>query len=177
MGCFQPPVACINIDPTTLSYIDAGGNGRITHQEVSSAVSWLFAVLRNERGISGKHSYTRVADLDDSHPDGKRMARACSKIISRSEAENDMLDLYSVRRVIGEIQKSPAGGAGVVLGSATPNGKTAHLISTIVKVTGGTKHPNGPAGVNAACLAVFDRAVSGYRTWKESAPKAISLVG
>jgi hypothetical protein len=170
------PVECINIDRTTIEYVDSDGNGRITHHEVSTAVDWLFAVLRDPGGIAGAHSYVRIADIDDAHPDGKRMATACRKITSRPDGDDESLTLKTVREIIGKIEGQPASGAGVVLSSAASAGAVRQLIDTIVSVTGGVKHPDGSMGVDSSCVAAFHRASSDHQAWRESAPESFSRI-
>ena len=170
------PVDSINVDATALKYLDSNGNGRIIHHELSSAVSWLFAVVRDGRGISGARSDVRISDIDDTHPDGKRIAMACRKIMSQPDNADESLDLKAVREIIAKIEGQPANGAEVVLSSAAPNERVAHLIDAIVAVTGGVGHPAGSKGVDSACVAAFHRAWTDYLAWVNSAPKGSSLI-
>lgn len=170
------PAACMNFDSEVLAVVDGNGDGRITHHELITAISWTLDVLKDHSGISEARATIRADQIDETHPDGKAMRRSCGKIIARYSVPDDEISLEILHGIIKEIESRPASGSGVVLPEASSSTTVRELIEAVIRVTGGANHPDGAVGVNADSVENYKKTMSAYHSWKNSAPMTISVI-
>ena len=83
------PVHGLEFDPRTLTMLDTDDDGRVRVPEVLEAVRWTASALKNMDGLIAGHSYLSLADIDDSHPEGRALlasARHILKCLDKSDA-------------------------------------------------------------------------------------------
>jgi hypothetical protein len=162
------PVSTINCDQVFLRLVDSDENGRITCHEITEAVAWLFSILQDDAGITGRSRTLALSAIDENSPEGQRICGAAKKILGRlNQQDAEQVTLDQVRRIKTQVESMPVSEAGVVLPEAAYDLDIRQFVTDIVQTIGGTPHPSGAEGVDAAHLERFLSAAAAYVKWQE----------
>ena len=162
------PLATIHGDATFLIFVDADNTGRITCRDLQQAIRWTFDVLRDAEGVTERRDSVRLDQLNEEHPDGRRIADACRKILRRLDApESQPVTIAHVRQIKAREEARPVSEAGVVLPEAATDEEVRGFLSAVRDATGGADHPSGARGVSAANLTAFQAQSAAWIAWHE----------
>ncbi len=163
------PVESLQSDPDFLKLVDANGDGRITCHEVQGAIGWLLTTLADCSGVESGSNVLEMKAINDQVPEGARISRAAAKILARlGQADRTAVSLDQIRGIKHKTEAVPVSESGVVLPEAAKDNHLREFIQTIIAATGGTAHPSGSQGANAANLEQFLAATVGILAWRQA---------
>lgn len=164
------PVHGLEFDPRTLTMLDTDDDGRVRAPEVLEAVRWTASTLKNMDGLIAGHSYLSLADIDDSHPEGRALlasARHILKYLDKPDATRITIeDLDSTQELL---QNSLLNGDGVVIPASADNPELKILIEEVMSAMGTVMDRSGQEGISSEQAAAFFDEAAQYVAWRHEA--------
>ena len=165
-AAINAPLASINCDRTFLELVDADNNSRIICWEMKTAIRWLFDLLRDTSGVTGRSETLRLAAVNTDLDEGRRIHSAARKVLARlGTGDAEEISLDQVRRIKGQAESTAVSEAGVVLPEADDDDQVRRFIADAIAATGGTEHPGGDKGINRDQLDAFLAAAAEWLQW------------
>lgn len=161
------PAKDIEIDPHTLSLLDADGDGRIRVPDVIAAAKWLCRVLVDPGELLQENDALPLASIDESDPEGKTL-RASARQILRNLGRPDAAEIApaETRDTAAIFAQTLFNGDGIVPPeSAEDDESTAQAIRDIVLCLGAEKDASGKDGVSQAKVTAFFEQARAFADW------------
>lgn len=162
------PIDTLTCDRVFLEYVDHDGNGRVRTDEVREAYRWLARRLADRSTLADKSSVLRLAAIDTSHDDGKKLHAAAERILAnlgKAEAQEISLDELRDRRAI--MAGATTNGDGVIPPEAVEDADLAAFTRDVLEVLGCAADAGGSAGVSAELLGALREQGRAYLDWLE----------
>ena len=172
------PASGLQFDARTLALIDADKDGRVRIPEIVDAVEWSCARLKNPGLIKDAPEGLRVADIDDSTDDGKRVSLTARAILkSLGKGEDDFLTRENVVQAASHASEQMFNGDGILPPQDGFDSEVRRFISDALAVTGGVEDAGGEIGVNREIVDAFMTTLRGWLDWHQSVREASTPLG
>ncbi len=161
------PVDGLHFDAATLVFIDTDGNRRIRYEELRTAVSWYFKVLKSMPAADDPGDVLALNDLNCDTAAGREIHAAAVRVLAntgRADAtEIRLSDVMDRKRVLSA---AGSNGDGVITPeSVVDDGQLMAVIDLVMKTVGSVPDLSGQRGVNAEIVNTFYRALKDYLAW------------
>lgn len=167
------PTKGVCVDPAFLGYLDADETGRVTHGEIVEIIDWTLGVLRDHRQVESRSDHLQISSIDPDHPEGKALIETIRRMIESTTPGSDTADasisIGEIATQKAELLKRPVSDSGIILPAAAQTGPVKdelgvrRCIELAIETTGGTRHPTGEVGLDAASLDRFVSLCERYR--------------
>ena len=159
------PTAGLDIDETSLKYIDADNDGRIRVNDVISTSQWLTAVLKDADLLVKGADCIDVESFNQENPDGKKLYNSAKQILVNLGKEGTQISLSDTKDIAAIFAKTRFNGDSVITESTPENAEEKAVVSAIVKTLGGVVDRSGDQGVNAELIEKFYQLLADYVSW------------
>ncbi len=164
------PLNMLGADATLLSLIDIDSDGRITCDDMRTAISWLLQLLQNHQPVTDKKLTLTIADINTSHPDGRTILEAVRRILIRAgRPDEQTVSLDEVRQIKQQVTQTPVSEGGIALPEAADDEKVRQFLKAVLDTVGGTAHPGGKQGVTRQHITGFLQEARSYLDWAAKA--------
>lgn len=164
------PIDQLFCDPGALAFLDADHNGRVRVDEVLAARAWLWERLSGREGVTQRSDTLRLADLDVSHTDAKKVRALAERLLAKlGTAGRDAITLEQVRQFRSGYAKTFPNGDGVVAPSQIVDPAVAALAIEVVAATGGALDAGGEAGARAEDVDAWVGRCGALLAWRAQA--------
>jgi len=159
-------VGCFRCDPGVLRCLDPEVTGRIHTQDMKDAQQRLFRFLANREGVSEGSDALRLAHLDVSHAEGRKLREAAEWILSRLDAQaNDEVSLEQIRAFRKGSAAAFPNGDGIVPLEDIPDQQTRAFCEDVVRYAGAVTDAAGKVGYTQEQLDAFLERARTMRAW------------
>ena len=166
------PVKGLEIDSTSLSYIDTNGDGKIRVSDILDTAKWITDALSDHNLIlEGKDSID-IKEFNTSTEVGLKLYNSAKQILENLGKEGSVITLAEAADNSKIFAQTRFNGDGVITENTAENPQDKEAIAAAVAVTGGTPDRSGQQGVNAAMIESFYASLGAYDAWQKSAVEA-----
>ncbi len=166
------PVQGLEIDATSLSYIDANGDGKIRVNDILSTAKWITDAVKNpDLILEGKDSIN-INEFNTSNDTGSKLYNSAKHILdnlNKSDAVITLADTIDSSKIFAQTRFN---GDGVITVNTAEEAQEKDAIAAAVAVTGGTLDRCGAQGVNAAQIESFYASLAAYDAWQKAVVEA-----
>ena len=163
-------IESLQCDPAFLEYLNQDGSGTIRAEHLRAAVRWIFRMMANGDRMAAASDVLRLADLDTSHEEGRKLKEAAIHILGQLKVENlDEISLEQVRIFRNTYGMTSPNGDGVLPPQHVSDPAAAQLANDVLEHVGGTKDISGADGINEGHLCQFLDGGRKYLAWKARA--------
>ncbi len=163
-------IESLQCDPAFLEYLNQDGSGTIRAEYLRAAVRWIFRMMVKGDRMAASSDVLRLADLDTSHEEGRKLKEAAIHILGQLKVENlDEISLEQVRIFRNTYGMTSPNGDGVLPPQHVSDPAAAQLASDVLERVGGTKDISGADGINEGHLCQFLDGAREYLAWKARA--------
>ncbi len=163
-------IESLQCDPAFLEYLNQDGSGTIRAEHLRAAVRWIFRMMANGDRMAASSDVLRLADLDTSHEEGRKLKEAAIHILGQLNAnELDEISLEQVRLFRNTYGMTSPNGDGVLPPEHVSDPAAAQLANDVLEHVGGTKDISGADGINEGHLCQFLDGGRKYLAWKARA--------
>ena len=160
-------IESLQCDPAFLKYLNQDGSGTIRAEHLRSAVRWIFRMMAKGNRMAASSDVLRLADLDTSHEEGRKLKEAAIHILEQLKVKNlDEISLEQVRTFRNTYGMTPPNGDGVLPPEHVSDPAAAQLANDVLKQVGSTKDISGADGINEGHLCQFLDGARNYLAWK-----------
>jgi len=162
------PIEAFRCDPGFIEQVNGDGSGRISSDELKSAVRWLLDVLKDTGGICEQSDRMRLDAIDQNSEGGRILRESATHVLATlGEASPDAISLGQVRKYLAVEKEQPLNGDGVLVPEAASNNELCDFIKDAISCIGGTEDAGGRMGITQTQLDQFAADVEGLVSWKE----------
>ncbi|MCH8146325.1 MAG: hypothetical protein IIA55_16575, partial [Gemmatimonadetes bacterium] len=163
-------IESLQCDPAFLEYLNQDGSGTIRAEHLRAAVRWIFRMMANGDRMAAASDVLRLADLDTSHEEGRKLKEAAIHILGQLNAnELDEISLEQVRLFRNTYGMTSPNGDGVLPPQHVSDPAAAQLANDVLEQVGSTKDISGADGINEGHLCQFLDGARKYLAWKARA--------
>ena len=163
-------IESLQCDPAFLEYLNQDGSGTIRAEHLRAAVRWVFRMMANGDRMAASSDVLRLADLDTSHEEGRKLKEAAIHILGQLNAnELDEISLEQVRLFRNTYGMTSPNGDGVLPPQHVSDPAAAQLANDVLERMGSTKDISGADGINEGHLCQFLDGARKYLAWKARA--------
>ena len=163
-------IESLQCDPAFLEYLNQDGSGTIRAEHLRAAVRWIFRMMANGDRMAASSDVLRLADLDTSHEEGRKLKEAAIHILGQLNAnELDEISLEQVRLFRNTYGMTSPNGDGVLPPQHVSDPAAAQLANDVLERVGSTKDISGADGINEGHLCQFLDGARKYLAWKARA--------
>ncbi len=160
-------IESLQCDPALLKYLNQDGSGTIRAEHLRAAVRWIFRMMAEGDRMAASSDVLRLADLDTSHEEGRKLKEAAIHILGQLKVKNlDEISLEQVRIFRNTYGMTPPNGDGVLPPQHVSDPAAAQLANDVLEQVGSTKDISGADGINEGHLCQFLDGVKKYLAWK-----------
>ena len=163
-------IESLQCDPAFLEYLNQDGSGTIRAEHLRAAVRWIFRMMANGDRMAAASDVLRLADLDTSHEEGRKLKEAAIHILGQLNVnELDEISLEQVRLFRNTYGMTSPNGDGVLPPQHVSDPAAAQLANDVLERMGSTKDISGADGINEGHLCQFLDGARKYLAWKARA--------
>ena len=163
-------IESLQCDPAFLEHLNQDGSGTIRPEHLQAAVRWIFRMMANGDRMAASSDVLRLADLDTSHEEGRKLKEAAIHILGELNAnELDEISLAQVRIFRNTYGMTSPNGDGVLPPQHVSDPAAAQLANDVLEQVGSTKDISGADGINEGHLCQFLDGAREYLAWKARA--------
>ncbi len=160
-------IESLQCDPAFLKYLNQDGSGTIRAEHLRAAVKWISRMMAKGDRMAGSSEVLRLADLDTSHPEGRKLEEAAIHILGQLKVKDlDEISLEQVRLFRNTYGMTPPNGDGVLPPQHVSDPAAAQLANDVLKQMGSTKDISGADGINEGHLRQFLDGARKHLAWK-----------
>ena len=159
------PVKGLEIEETSLKYMDRDSDGKIRVKDVISVSKWMTSVLKNpDLLLEGKDSVS-IEEINEECETGLKLSKAAKQILSNLGKEGTVISLADTADSAAIFAKTRYNGDGVITVASTDDAVEKEIIQAALDATGGTMDRSGEMGVTGAQLEQFYAELKAYSDW------------
>lgn len=166
------PVKGLEIDEKSLSYMDTDGDGKIRVNDVTATSQWLVSILKNmDLLLEGKDSID-IDCINVESEAGKALYSSAKQILENLGKTDNVISLADTADIAAIFSKTRFNGDGIITEASAEDADDKAAIAAAVSCLGGVTDRSGAAGVDAAKVEAFYKALADYVAWTEAAVEA-----
>lgn len=160
------PVAGLEIDEKSLSYMDTDGDGKIRVNDVVATSQWLTAALKNmDLVLEGKDSLD-IEQLNQEDATGKKLYCSARQILANLGKEGTVISLADTADIAAIFSQTRFNGDGVITEFTAEDAEDKAAVAAAVASLGGVADRSGAVGVNADMIEAFYKNLADYAAWQ-----------
>jgi hypothetical protein len=167
------PIDGQNGDPAFYDYLDYDANGRIRTDELRTALTWIFDVIKDTSGIDNGTDSLRLDAINTESNVGNAINAAASRILRNlGQKDAKAISLHQVRDQKSIMARATANGDGVIPPSAGKQPETQELIQAAMQYVGSVKDASGSDGCTIDNVETFLKRAEAFLKWQAEGKKA-----
>lgn len=161
------PISNLHCDKKFLTYLDTDKNGRIRTDELKTAQSWLFQLLKNRNGLTEGSDILRLDDIDTSHEEGQKILKAAELILNN--LNTPLAKTISLAQIQDEqhIMASAVSNGDGIISPVLKNKGLCQFIQTVMDTIGSVQDASEKQGINQEHLEEFFHQAEAYLEWQK----------
>lgn len=164
------PAAGLEFDQTTLGILDSDADGKIRVPEVTAASQWLNSVLKNYDSLTKGSAEVKLADVNESSDNGKRILYAARNILSSlGKGDAGEISISDTSDSMAIFAATRFNGDGVITEATSDDEDIRKTIAAIAATEGTVADRSGAAGISQEQTDAFYTALADYSTWMDAA--------
>ncbi|MBN1982002.1 MAG: hypothetical protein JW795_10745 [Chitinivibrionales bacterium] len=171
------PTRNLNIDSTTLEYIDSDKDNRIRAQELIAVTRWICSLLKNCDDLLKKDSSIPLASLADTTAEGRTFIASVKQILlTLGKPDADQISIDDTVVALKRFYETDFNGDGIIVADAVTDQDLRSVLSDIVTCIGSQLDRSGKPGVNSAAIERFFTQAQAFLAWSDEAAADPSIV-
>ena len=166
------PVNGLEIDNTSLSYIDADGDGKIRVSDIITTSKWITSAIKNYDLILEGKDYICIDEFDVASDLGKNLHSSAKQILENLGKGENMISIADAADMTKIFAQTRFNGDGVITENSSDEAADKAAIAAAVATFAGTMDRSGAIGVNADIIGRFYGALAAYDAWKKAEVEA-----
>jgi hypothetical protein len=164
------PTSGLELDPRTLSLIDADKDGRVRAPELIAAVQFACSNLKNPDDLLKGNHELALSAINDETEQGKTLLSSAKQVLVNLGKKDDQAisadDLTDPARIFAD---TPFNGDGIVTDLSTNDPFVCGVIRDIIECHGSALDRSGKPGVDSDKVAAFFEDIKAYADWLSTA--------
>ena len=166
------PVKGLEIDETSLAYIDCDSDGKIRVNDIIQTSEWMNSILKNmDLLLEGKDSFD-IENFNQENPAGKKLYNSAKQILANLGKEGTVITLADSADNAAIFAKTRFNGDGVITEATPEDADDKAAIAAAIACIGSVADRSGAPGVNAEIVENFYKALADYVAWNKAAVEA-----
>ena len=162
------PVNGLEIDSTSLSYIDANSDGKIRVSDVIETAKWITSAIKNHDLIlEGKDSIC-IDEFDTATELGANLHSSAKQILENLGKGEKVISIADAADMSKIFAQTRFNGDGVITENSSDEATDKAAIAAAVATFAGTMDRSGVMGIDAGIIEKFYAALEAYDAWKKS---------
>ena len=162
------PVKGLEIDDKSLAYMDTDGDGKIHVDDVVKTAQWITSLLKNNDLILEGVDSIELGAINTEIEAGKKLYNSAKQIVTNLGKANETISLADTADCAAIFAQTRYNGDGVITETSAENDEQKAAIAAAVATVGGVADRSGAAGVDAAAIENFYKALADYVAWTEA---------
>lgn len=159
------PTKGLEIDPRTLTLLDADGDGHVRPPELLAATAWLRDVLANADSLIEGKDGVALANLRKDTAEGKALLASAQHTLKSLGKETPSITVADASKTADFFAAAKRNGDGVVPPDAVADEKARAVAADVVQCLGGLPDRSGKSGYDQVQLDAFFAACLDYEAW------------
>ena len=159
------PVKGLEIDETSLAYMDSDSDGKIRLSDVISTSEWMVSVLKNPDFLLEGKDCIDIGNFNQSNDCGALLYRSAQHILSALGKDTSVITLADVANMAAVYANTRHNGDGIITEGSSDVQEDKDAIAAAVNTTGGKPDRSGAQGVDAAQIESFYKDLADYAAW------------
>lgn len=161
------PVNGLEIDPKTLTLVDADKDGKIRVNEILDAVKWILSIVKDPNDLVKPNTSMPLSAINDETELGKILLASSKQIlknIGKPEATSITVDETS--DTVAIFAETKFNGDGIIIAESTESEELKTLIGQIVQCEGSVMDRSGIEGISTEQIDAFFTHCQEYSDWQ-----------
>lgn len=172
------PASGLEFDARTLTLIDTDHDGRIRIPEITDAVQWLCARLKDPACIISPQAELPLDAIAVDTPEGERLHKTALLILEKLEKPDAAsLSQADVVTAMGHASEHAFNGDGILPPMPELGDEVSAYITDAIAVMGGVTDACGAPGINKEISTAFIQALTEWRDWQSAVAHASGPLG
>ncbi len=166
------PVNGLEIDSTSLAYMDADGDGKIRVSDIIATSKWITSAIRNHDLIlEGKDSIC-IDEFDTASDLGKNLHSSAKQILENLGKGENVISIADAADMTKIFAQTRFNGDGVITEGSSEEAADKAAIGAAVATFAGVMDRSGAMGVNTDIIEKFYGALAAYDAWRKAEAEA-----
>lgn len=162
------PVKGLEIDDKSLSYMDTDGDGKIHVDDVVKTSQWITSLLKNNDLILEGTDTIDLSAINTEIEAGKKLYNSAKHIIRNLGKAEDKISLADTADCAAIFAQTKYNGDGVITEASAESDEQKAAITAAMATVGSVADRSGAAGVDAATIEAFYKALADYVAWTDA---------
>jgi len=161
------PVNGLEIDPKTLTLVDADKDGKIRVNEILDAVKWILSIVKDPNDLVKPNTSMPLSAINDETELGKILLASSKQIlknIGKPEATSITVDETS--DTVAIFAETKFNGDGIIIAESTESEELKTLIGQVVQCEGSVMDRSGIEGISTEQIDAFYTHCQEYSDWQ-----------
>ena len=166
------PVNGLEIDSTSLSYIDANSDGKIRVCDIIETSKWITSAIKNCDLILDGKDCIDIEEFDKTQELGANLCGSAKQILANLGKEGSVISIADAADMSKIFAQTRFNGDGVITENSSDEAVDKAAVAAAVATFGGTMDRSGAMGVNADIIGKFYGALAAYDAWRKAEVEA-----
>ncbi len=166
------PVNGLEIDSTSLSYIDANSDGKIRVCDIIETSKWITSAIKNCDLILDGKDCIDIEEFDKAQELGANLYGSAKQILANLGKEGSVISIADAADMSKIFAQTRFNGDGVITENSSDEAVDKAAVAAAVATFGGTMDRSGAMGVNADIIGKFYGALAAYDAWRKAEVEA-----
>ena len=162
------PVNGLEIDSTSLSYIDANSDGKIRVSDIVTTSKWITSAIKNHDLILEGKDCIDIEEFDKTQELGANLYASAKQILENLGKEGSVISIADAADMTKIFAQTRFNGDGVITENSSDEAADKAAIAAAVASFAGTMDRSGAMGINADIIDKFYGALAAYDAWKKA---------
>lgn len=162
------PVNGLEIDSTSLSYIDANSDGKIRVSDIVTTSKWIISAIKNHDLILEGKDCIDIEEFDKTQELGANLYASAKQILENLGKEGSVISIADAADMTKIFAQTRFNGDGVITENSSDEAADKAAIAAAVASFAGTMDRSGAMGINADIIDKFYGALAAYDAWKKA---------
>ena len=162
------PVNGLEIDSTSLAYIDADGDGKIRVSDIVATSKWVTSAIKNHDLILEGNDSISIEEFDTATDLGKNLYGSAKQILENLGKGENVISIADAADMTKIFAQTRFNGDGVITVGSSDEAADKAAIEAAVATFAGVMDRSGAMGVNADIIEKFYGALAAYDAWQKA---------
>ena len=166
------PVNGLEIDSTSLSYIDADSDGKIRVSDIIATSKWITSAIKNHDLILGGKDCIDIEEFDKTQDLGANLYGSARQILANLGKEGSVISIADAADMSKIFAQTRFNGDGVITENSSDEAADKAAVAAAIATMGGAMDRSGAMGINADGIGKFYGALAAYDAWRKAEVEA-----
>ena len=160
------PVHGLEIDPDTLTLVDADKDGKIRVPEIIEAVKWITSLIKDPNDLVRPNGALPLSAINDDTPLGKSLLASTKQILNYiGKPDETSITVEETSDTVAIFASTKFNGDGIVTEDSTDDDELKTLIGQVILCEGSVTDRSGKEGVATEQVDLFYTHCEEYSNW------------